>query len=115
MAVAALTDDRRIGEVYELTSPRLLTFADAVGEIAKATDRDIRYVPVTVQEYAAGAADHSVPPDFVGFLTYLFSDVLGRNAYLTDGVQRALGRQPRDFSDYVRDTAAGMWSPAGPR
>ncbi len=111
VAVAALTDDRHIGETYELTSPRLMTFADAVGEIAKATGRDIRYVPVSLDDYAAGAADHGVPPEFVGFLTYLFSDVLGHNAYVTDGVQRALGREPRDFSDFVRDTAAsGVWS-----
>ena len=54
-----------------------------------------------------------MPPEFVGFLTYLFSDVLGHNAYVTDGVQRALGREPRDFSDFVRDTAAtGVWSVA---
>ena len=34
----------------------------------------------------------------------------GRNAYLTDGVQRALGREPRDFVDYARDAAAtGVW------
>jgi uncharacterized protein YbjT (DUF2867 family) len=37
VAVAALTDDRHIGELYELTSPRLLTFGEAVGEIARAT------------------------------------------------------------------------------
>ena len=105
VAVAALTDNRHIGELYELTSPRLMTFADAVGEIARATGRDIRYVPVTIEEYAA-----YVPPDFVGFLTYLFSEVLGNNAYLTDGVQRALGREPRDFSAYARETAAtGVW------
>ena len=30
----------------------------------------------------------------------------GRNAALADGVQRVLGRQPRDFADYARDTAA---------
>jgi uncharacterized protein YbjT (DUF2867 family) len=56
-------------------------------------------VPVSVEEYAAGAAEHGGPEEFVGFLTYLFSDVLGRNAYLTDGVRRALGRDPRDFGD----------------
>jgi hypothetical protein len=29
----------------------------------------------------------------------------------TDGVQRALGRQPRDFADYARDAAAtGVWN-----
>ena len=111
VAVAALTDDRHVGELYELTSPRLLTFADAIGEIAAASGRRIDYVPVSVEEYAAGAAEHGVPEEFVGFLTYLFSDVLGHNAYLTDGVQRALGRQPRDFSAYVRDTVAtGVWA-----
>ena len=30
---------------------------------------------------------------------------------LTDGVQRALGREPRDFTDYSRDDAAsGVWA-----
>ena len=117
VAVAALTDDRHIGETYELTSPRLMTFPDAVGEIAAASGRRINYVPVSVDEYAAGAAEHGVPEEFVGFLTYLFSDVLGNNTYLTNGVERALGRQPRDFSDYVRDTAAtGVWAaPAADR
>jgi uncharacterized protein YbjT (DUF2867 family) len=113
VAVAALTDDRHIGEIYEVTGQRLLTFADAVDEIAQASGREIRYVPISVEEYAAGAAEHGVPPEFVGFLTYLFSDVLGRNAYLTDGVQHALGRQPRDFSDFAREAAAtGVWGAA---
>jgi hypothetical protein len=50
----------------------------------------------------------------VTLLTYLFTEVLdGRNAHLTDGVRRALGREPKDFSDYVRDTAAtGVWNGA---
>ncbi len=44
-------------------------------------------------------------------MIYLFTTVLdGRNTPLADGVQRALGRPPRDFSDYVRRTAAtGVW------
>jgi uncharacterized protein YbjT (DUF2867 family) len=111
VAVAALTDDRHIGQVYELTSPRLLSFGEAVAEIAKATGREIAYVPISVEEYSAGAAEQGVPPEFVEFLTYLFRDVLGRNAYLTDGVQRALGREPRDFAAYARNTAAtGVWN-----
>jgi uncharacterized protein YbjT (DUF2867 family) len=113
VAVAALTDDRHIGELYELTSPRLLTFAEAVGEIARASGREIRYVPVPIEEFAAGAAEWGVPADLVEFLTYLFSEVLGRNAYVTDGVRRALGREPRDFSAYARETAAGgVWNTA---
>ena len=112
VAVAALSDDRHIGEVYELTSPRLMTFADAVAEIAQASGRDIRYLPISVEDYAAGAAEHGVPAEFVGFITYLFSDVLGHNTALADGVQRALGRPAGDFSDFVRNTAAtGAWNP----
>jgi hypothetical protein len=37
--------------------------------------------------------------------------VLGNKAQLSDGVQRALGRQPKDFRDYARDAAAtGVWT-----
>jgi uncharacterized protein YbjT (DUF2867 family) len=111
VAVAALTEDGHVGELYELTSPRLLTLEEAVGEIAAAAGREIRYVPISVEEYAAGAAEYGVPTELVEFLTYMFRDIYGRNAYLTDGVQRALGRKPRDFRDFVRATAAtGVWN-----
>jgi hypothetical protein len=35
----------------------------------------------------------------------------GRNSQTTDGVQRALGREPRDFAEYARAAAAtGVWN-----
>ena len=113
VAVAALTEDRHIGKLYELTGPRLLTFAEAVEEIAKATGRDVRYVPVSVDESVSAMAAENVPGEVIDLLTYLFSEVLdGRNAHLTDGVQRALGREPKDFRDYARQAAAtGVWHP----
>jgi uncharacterized protein YbjT (DUF2867 family) len=113
VAVAALTEDGHAGEIYELTGPRLLTMEEAVGEISKATRQEIRFVPVTLDEFV-GAAYSDVPPEFLSFLTYLFGEVLdGRNAHLTDGVRRALGREPKDFSDYARDVATtGVWSKA---
>jgi len=112
VAVAALTEDRHGGEIYELTGPRLLTFGDAVAEIARATDRDLAYIPVSTKEFATILAEHEVPKEYVEFLTELFTKVLdGRNAHLTDGVERAIGLPPRDFSDYVRETAAtGVWN-----
>jgi uncharacterized protein YbjT (DUF2867 family) len=116
VAVAALTEPGHAGQVYELTSPRLLTFADAVAEIGQAADRPIRYLPVSLEDYAAGAADHGVPAEIVEFLTYLFREVLGNSAYVTDGVERALGRPPRDFTDYATRTAAtGIWTPPAGR
>ena len=111
IALAALTGDDHAGELYELTGPRPLTFGDAVAEIAAATGRAIAYVPTPIDAYAAALTGAGVPPVEVALITYLFSEVLdGRNARVADGVQRALGRPPRDFGDYARDAAAsGAW------
>ncbi len=112
VAVAALAEDGHAGRLYELTGPRLLTFAEAVAEIAGASGRGIRYMPVSPEQYAAALAEQEVPAEYVWLLNYLFTTVLdGRNAHLADGVQRALGRAPRDFADYARETAtSGVWS-----
>jgi hypothetical protein len=35
----------------------------------------------------------------------------GRNESVGDGVQRALGREPRDFAEYVQKVAqTGVWN-----
>lgn len=111
VAVAALTEAGHAGKCYEVTGPRLVTFAEAIGEIAAATGRDIRLSPVSPEEYTSGLTAAGVPGEVIWLLDYLFTTVLdGRNAYLTDGIQQALGRPPRDFADYVRATAAtGVW------
>jgi uncharacterized protein YbjT (DUF2867 family) len=111
VAVAALNDEGHAGQLYELTGPRSLTFAEAAAEIAAATGHEVRYVPVSLEEHAAEAAEHGVPAEVVELLTYLFDEVVdGRNADTTDGVRRALGREGRDFADYARDVAAtGIW------
>jgi uncharacterized protein YbjT (DUF2867 family) len=111
VAVAALTEQGHTGEVYEVTGPRLLTFADVAAEISIASGRKIHFVQVPHDAFVAGAVESGAPKDVVWMLDYLFSTVLdGRNAYLTDGVQRALGRAPREFSDYARAIAAtGLW------
>lgn len=65
---------------------------------------------MTAAEYEEILAKEGLPRDFVD----LFSMILdGRNASLTDGVQRALGREPKDFSEFAREAAAsGIWSDA---
>ena len=111
IAVAALTDDRHAGRLYELTGPRSLTFAQAAAEIGEAVGRELRYTPVSLEQHEAELAEHGVAPDVIQLLTYLFSEVVdGRNADTTDGVRRALGREPRDFAAYAREAAAsGVW------
>lgn len=116
VAVAALTEPGHAGRVYEVTGPRLLTFAEACAEIAAATGRALPYRQVPLDDYTGALRAAGLPADVVDLLAYLFTDVLdGRNAVLADGVREALGRGPRDFRDFARATAAtGVWD-AGER
>ncbi|MFB9691074.1 NAD(P)H-binding protein [Amycolatopsis plumensis] len=112
VAVRVLTEPGHTGRRYELTGPRLLSFADAAAEIAAASGRDVRYVPVSAGEFAAAAASQGVPEEEVGALTELFARVLdGRNASVTPDVADVLGRPATDFADFVHDAAAtGVWT-----
>ena len=112
VAAKVLTEPGHTGQLYEPTGPRLLSFADAAADISAASGRDVRYVPVSAAEFAAGAAAQGVPEDEVGALVELFGRVLdGRNASLTTDVERVLGRPATDFADYARDAAAtGVWA-----
>ncbi|MEL6861328.1 MAG: NAD(P)H-binding protein [Pseudomonadota bacterium] len=114
VAVAALTQDHHAGEVYEVTGPRLMSLADVAMDLSRAIGREIAYVNVPHEAFVGEVAQSGAPKDVVWMLDYLFATVLdGRNAQLTDGVQRALGRPPKDFADYASQVAAsGIWSVA---
>jgi uncharacterized protein YbjT (DUF2867 family) len=113
VAATVLTEAGHVGEIYELTGPRPLTFAEATATIAEATGRDIAYIRIPPEEFAAGLAAGGVPREIIDFLVDLFGTVLdGRNAEVVDDVERVLGRPARDFADYARVTAAtGVWNP----
>ena len=111
MAVAALAEEGHAGKTYELTGPRLMTFAQAVAEFAAAGGRAVTYTPVTIDAYAEMLRDAQMPEDVIWLVSYLFGSVLdGRNERLSDDILRVLGRPPRDFADFARDVAAtGFW------
>lgn len=111
VAVAALTDDRHIGQLYELTGSRALTFAEATEAIAKASNRQVRYTLLSHEQFMAMLEQQEVPGEYMALMSYLFTTVLdGRNSQPSDDVQRVLGRAPRDFIDYAKNVAAtGVW------
>ncbi|MET8853347.1 NmrA family transcriptional regulator [Amycolatopsis sp. NPDC004625] len=112
VAVKVLTEPGHAGRRYELTGPRLLSFADAAADISAASGRDVRYRAVSPAEFAAEAAAQGVPEAEVGALTELFAHVLdGRNESVTQDVAAVLGRPATDFADFARGAAAtGVWT-----
>jgi uncharacterized protein YbjT (DUF2867 family) len=112
VAVAALAEEGHAYEVYEVTGPRLLTFSSLAQEISAAVGRDVQFIQVPEEDFNQAIIDSGAPAEIAWLLNYLFDTVLdGRNAYLSDGVQRALGREPADFRDFAHRIAArGSWN-----
>lgn len=113
VVVAALTEDGHKGELYEVTGPRLLSFADMAAILSAEAGRSVQHVPISFEDFHANVA--AAGDDFVAdVFTAIARETLdGRNAQVCDGVERALGRKPRDFADYAAKAAAlGAWSKA---
>ncbi|GHH35774.1 NmrA family NAD(P)-binding protein [Streptomyces candidus] len=108
VVVATLTEPGHGGEVYDVTGPRLLTFAEVAAEIGRAAGREVRYVPVTVEQYASALQGFGLPEAEAQWLADLFGTLLdGHNATTTDGVRTVLGREARDFRTFAEEVWAG--------
>lgn len=111
VAVAALTEDHHTGHTYELSGPRAVTLAEAAAMISEATGREIRYTPIRVEDYVAELVQQGTPPaDAEAFADVIEPLRKGTDAYVSDGVQRALRRPPRTFTEFATSTATqGGW------
>ena len=113
VVVAALTEDGHIGQRYEVTGPRLMTFAEMAEVLSTTLGRHIQHIPITFADFHANVA--AAGGDFVAeVFTQIARETLdGRNAHTADGVERALGRKPRDFAEFAQTAmAADAWSTA---
>ncbi|MWA00253.1 NAD(P)H-binding protein [Actinomadura sp. LD22] len=112
VAADALTDGRHNGRIYQLTGPRAVSFAEAAELIGKATGRTIRHVDVTPEAFTERLASHGVHPDAARMLAGLLANIReDREAAVSDGVERALGRPAKPFEDYITEAAAaGHWN-----
>ncbi|MDT0448745.1 NAD(P)H-binding protein [Streptomyces hesseae] len=112
VAAALLTRDGHHGRVYELSGPEALPWEAAVGTIARAAGRPIRFVELTPEEYAAELRAEGWPEESVAGLGAMFAaQRAGHMAALTDDVRRVIGREPRGLGVYAARVApTGAWS-----
>lgn len=110
VVVAALTEEGHEDRLYEVTGPRLMTFAEMAGVLSEAIGRPVRHVPISFEDFHGNIAASG--GDFVAdVFTAIARETLdGRNAHTVDGVERALGRPPRDFAAFAKAAASrGLW------
>ncbi|AKU18837.1 NmrA family NAD(P)-binding protein [Luteipulveratus mongoliensis] len=112
VVTAALTDERHRGKTYEVSGPSAVSFTEAAAEIASATGRSVRFEQVPPEAFIADLEQLGLPTEDAAGLAALFEEILdGRNRTPADGVQQALGRPARAFSEVVAEAAAhGVWS-----
>ncbi len=112
VVVAALTEQRHLSKIYEVTGPTSITFAQAVEEISNALERPIKFTSVPIDAFMAEMEKNGTPSEVQWLIHELFTVVLdGRNSNVMNGIQEAIGRPPTTFKDYVTKTVnSGVWS-----
>lgn len=111
VVVEALLKEEHNGKTYELTGPRTLTFSDVVKEISTATEKDIQFTSISMEEYNAMMKEFQLPDSYLWLINYLFEEVLVEsNSVITNDIEKVLGRKPIDFSRYANNVAqSGVW------
>jgi uncharacterized protein YbjT (DUF2867 family) len=108
-AVAVLLQEGHERQIYDLTGPESLTFADLAGRLTDAIGRQVSYLDLSDEEHrqrllAAGAPEWRA--DFTVGLHRAFREGGGGDyAVVTDAVARLTGRAPRTFGEFARDHA----------
>ncbi|WP_329378864.1 NAD(P)H-binding protein [Streptomyces sp. NBC_01716] len=104
VVVAALTADGHTGQTYELSGPSAVTLTEVATTLSETIGRTVRYVPLSRREYITELVEQGVPAtDAEAFANVAESLSLGKDAYVSDGVRRALGRAPRTFAEAIQE------------
>jgi uncharacterized protein YbjT (DUF2867 family) len=108
-AAAVLTEGGHEGKAYDLTGPAALTYGQIAEALTAALGRTIRYVPITLEQYRAGAVAAGVPEVYADALADLdraYAEGVARR--VADGVKTLTGRDPISFDAFARDHASSM-------
>ena len=106
VAARVLTGKGHAGKAYELTGPQALTNAQAAEILSRVLGRQIKYVPITHQQYKQGALAMGMPEGYVDALVDLDRYyAAGRLATVTPTVRELTGRDPIRFEQFAKDYA----------
>lgn len=102
IVVRSLTEEGHVGKLYEVTGPELLSFSDLADKFSHHLNHPVKFVEINLQEFESTLNEVGVPADAIEMLNYLFVEVLdGRNENITNGIERALGRKPGSFDQFI--------------
>ena len=100
----SLIDEKHNGQLYEVTGPDLISFAAIAEKFSKHLNTKVNVESISPSEFQTQLSQEGLNQSTIEALTYLFSEVLdGRNEYITNDVERALGRPATSFDQYIQN------------
>jgi uncharacterized protein YbjT (DUF2867 family) len=112
VAAAALTEpiDRHAGEIYLVTGPERLTFADIAERFSRVLGRSVRHVDVPVAAYKDTMIREAGMPEWQaqGVVELEVRCRVGDFSAVTDAVERVGKRRPTTFEEFIRRHAAAF-------
>lgn len=106
-AVAASAfGERHYDTAYNLTGPDALDHSQVAAMISEITGKTVTYHALTEEAMLQGAREQGMPEGAVAYMAVLYHAVRnGWMAAVTDDVQKATGRTPVTFGEFVRKSA----------
>jgi uncharacterized protein YbjT (DUF2867 family) len=103
-AIAVLRDPApHAGHTYDLTGPAALTLADAAGIIGRATGREVRYHPETIEEAYASRKRYDAPDwQLDAWVSTYTAIAAGELAAVTGDVATLTGHAATALADLLR-------------
>jgi uncharacterized protein YbjT (DUF2867 family) len=107
VAVTSLIDGGdHLGQTYELTGGRPLTYGDLAKDMSAATGRTFEYRDMSPEDFAAKMREEGNEEWYISLILQLYESIRSNTkAELALGVQEALNRQPITFAQFCRDHA----------
>jgi uncharacterized protein YbjT (DUF2867 family) len=104
-AVSALTNDRHLHKIYDLSGPEALHTSQVAEQIGSAVGRTIRYQAISVAAMEASLREAGMDPWFAEGLAELYGWVRdsGLGSEATDAAERLLGRKAIPFRQFAID------------
>lgn len=106
-AAHVLATGTAAGETLALSGPAALTFGQATRTLSGITGQSIEFHDQAASDHAAALREAGTPEEYIRWrLAMLGAIRRGDDAYLSDGIQRLLGRPATDFTTWARREAS---------
>ena len=114
VAAAVLASGGYDGATVDLSGPEAVSFPEAAAILSSVSGTPVRFEDESDRDHVARLRAWGTPEGYIGWRMAMLGGIRrGADAYLSDGVQRVLGRQPAGFREWAqREVPSSAWAQA---